>query len=139
MIVEILRLVPGLWLSHWLESLLVVRRPAPVRVAARPRGASLRRPLAAFLLFGCMIAFGNSSAQAQMACGPREDLVKLLADQYKESPVGIGLAQTGQLLEVFASPVGSWSMVMTSTDGQTCIVAAGDNWEMITKVRGTGI
>ena len=139
MILEILRLVPGLWMTHWLESLLVVRRPAPVRVAARPRSASIRRRLAALLLFGCMIAFGGPPAQAQMPCGPREDLVKLLADQYKDSPVGIGLAQSGQLLEVFASSVGSWSMVMTSTDGKTCIVAAGDNWEMITKVRGTGI
>jgi len=139
MILETLRLVPGRWMPHWLESFLVVRRPAPVRVTVRPGGASIRCPLAAFLLFGCMAAFGDTSAQAQMPCGSREDLVKLLADQYKESPVGIGLAQTGQLLEVFASSVGSWSMVMTSTDGKTCIVAAGDNWEMIIKVRGTGI
>ena len=139
MILEILRLVPSLLMSHRREALLAVRQPVPVRVSARPRYASIRHPLAAILAFGCMVALGDSSARAQTACGPRDDLVKLLADHYKESSVGIGLAQTGQLLEVFASSIGSWSMVMTTTDGKTCIVAAGDNWEMITKVKGTGI
>lgn len=139
MILEILRLIPSLRMPHLPESLLIVRQPAPVRVAARPRYASLRRPLVSILVFGCMVAFGHSSVRAQVACGPREELVKLLSDQYKESAVGIGLAQSGQVLEVFASSIGSWSMVMTTTDGKTCIVAAGDNWEMVTKVKGTGI
>ena len=138
MILKILRLVPGLRMPHRLETLFAVQHPVPVRVAARPRYASVR-PLAAILAFGCAVVFGHSSAHAQVPCGPRQDLVKLLSDQYKESPVGIGLAQSGQLLEVFASSVGSWSMVMTTTDGKTCIVAAGDNWEMVTKVKGTGI
>jgi len=126
-------------MPHRPESLFVVRQPVPVRVAVRPRFASIRHPLAALLAFAGLVALGDSSARAQTACGPREDLVKLLSDQYKESPVGIGLAQTGQLLEVFASSVGSWSMVITTTDGKTCIVAAGDNWEMVTKAKGTGI
>jgi hypothetical protein len=139
MILEILHLIPSLSMPQWLGTLLTLRQAAPVRVAARPRYVSVRRPLAAVLVFGCMIAFGHSSARAQVACGPREELVKLLSNQYKESPVGIGLAQSGQVLEVFASSIGSWSMVMTTTDGKTCIVAAGDNWEMVTKVKGTGI
>lgn len=80
-----------------------------------------------------------SDAAAQATCGPRDQLVKLLADQYKEDPVGMGLAQPGQVLEVFASQAGSWSMVMTMPDGKACLIAAGDNWEMVAKIKGNPI
>lgn len=65
--------------------------------------------------------------------------MKILSDQYKESPVGIGLAQPGQVLELFASQAGSWSMVMTMPDGKACLIAAGENWEMVTKVKGSAL
>lgn len=93
-------------------------------------------PLAALAV---LTAIGTSPASAQSACGPREQLVKLLADQYKEDPVGIGLSQPGQILEVFASSNGSWTMVMTMPDGRACLIAAGDNWEMVTRVKGSPV
>ena len=99
----------------------------------------IRNPLVPFAVLGAIIAFGSTPAAAQSSCGPREQLVKLLADQYKEDPVGIGLAQPGQVLEVFASPNGSWTMVLTMPDGKACLIAAGDNWEMVTKIKGSPI
>ena len=81
----------------------------------------------------------TAPASAQQACGPREQLVKLLASQYKEDPVGMGLSQPGQVLEVFASSNGSWTMVMTMPDGKACMIAAGDNWEMVTKIKGNPV
>ncbi len=78
-----------------------------------------------------MAALVPSSAGAQTSCGPRE--------QYKEDPVGMGLAQPGQVLEVFASSSGSWTMVITLPDGKACMIAAGDNWEMVTKVKGSPV
>jgi hypothetical protein len=99
----------------------------------------IRRPIALFAALGAMAALVPSSAGAQTSCGPREQLVKLLADQYKEDPVGMGLAQPGQVLEVFASSSGSWTMVITLPDGKACMIAAGDNWEMVTKVKGSPV
>jgi hypothetical protein len=96
-------------------------------------------PIARFAFLGALLAYGITPAAAQSSCGPREQLVKLLADQYKEDPVGIGLAQPGQVLEVFASSNGTWSMVMTMPDGKACLIAAGDNWEMVTKIKGKPI
>ncbi|MGO4524658.1 hypothetical protein AB4097_07305 [Microvirga sp. 2MCAF35] len=96
----------------------------------------IRRPLDSAILIGAIAAFGITPAAAQTSCGPREQLVKLLADQYKEDPVGIGLAQPGQVLEVFASSGGTWTMVMTMPDGKACLIAAGNNWEMVTKIKG---
>ncbi|MCG7394127.1 hypothetical protein MHY87_14555 [Microvirga sp. ACRRW] len=99
----------------------------------------VHRPLALLSILGSALLVGQSPASAQASCGPREQLVRLLAEQYKEDPVGIGLAQPGQVLEVFASQGGSWTMVMTMPDGKACLIAAGDNWEMVTKIKGNPI
>jgi len=101
----------------------------------------LHRSLAVLSALGCsvLLAPTESSAQTQASCGPRHELVKLLSDRYKEDPVGIGLSQPGQVLEVFASQAGTWSMVMTMPDGKACLIAAGDNWEMVTRVKGDQI
>ncbi|WP_201832611.1 hypothetical protein [Microvirga zambiensis] len=139
MSLNILSLISAPKLSNWLEALFAGRQPIPVKVSTRPRQVSRRLPLAGIFTLGCLITIAHEPAHAQGACGPRDKLVEALSDQYKESPVGIGLAQSGQVLEVFASSSGSWSMVMTASDGKTCIIAAGDNWEMITKIKGTGI
>jgi hypothetical protein len=99
----------------------------------------IRTPLVPFAILGAIIALGSTPASAQSSCGPREQLVKMLADQYKEDPVGMGLAQPGQVIEVFASSNGSWTMVMTMPDGKACLIAAGDNWEIVTKIKGNPI
>ncbi|WP_243368743.1 hypothetical protein [Microvirga solisilvae] len=99
----------------------------------------IHRSIALLSALGSSVVALASDASAQTSCGPREQLVKVLADQYKEDPVGIGLAQPGQVLEVFASQGGSWSMVMTMPDGKACLIAAGDNWEMVTKIKGSPI
>jgi hypothetical protein len=99
----------------------------------------IRKSLASLAFLGAAIALGTAPSSAQGSCGPREQLVKILADQYKEDPVGMGLAQPGQVLEVFASSNGSWTAVMTMPDGKACMIAAGDNWEMMTKIKGSPI
>ncbi|MFC4171503.1 hypothetical protein ACFOYU_05450 [Microvirga sp. GCM10011540] len=53
--------------------------------------------------------------------------------------MSIGLAQPGRVVEVFASSSGTWSMVMTMPNGTACMIAAGENWEMLSRVKGTGI
>ena len=78
-------------------------------------------------------------AAAQSQCGPLQEVVKSLGDRYKEAPVGMGITQPGQVLEVFASQSGSWTMVITNADGRSCLIAAGENWDMIQGTRGTPI
>jgi len=62
-----------------------------------------------------------------------------VAGQYKEGAGGMGLAQPGQAMEVFASSHGSWTMVLTMPDGKACMIATGDNWEMVTRIKGDPI
>lgn len=68
-------------------------------------------------------------SQGPAMCGNRADVVAALAQRYSEAPVSIGLSNTGHVLEVLASPNGSWSVLLTGPNGRSCLVAAGDSWQ----------
>src|SRR3546814_2478092 len=51
-----------------------------------------------------------AAAQAPQ-CAPREAVLERLSSDYREEPVGIGVTATGSLLEVLASPEGSWTLI----------------------------
>jgi len=70
-----------------------------------------------------------SSARAQLICGGHDDLVARLAAAFEEKRLGYGVAGEAALFEVFVSPGGSWTILMTDVKGQSCILAAGDGWE----------
>jgi hypothetical protein len=61
-------------------------------------------------------------------CGIREQIVKELTGNFKEKRAAIGLLGTGDLLEVFVSPGGTWTIVISKANGFACIVAAGEVW-----------
>ena len=76
---------------------------------------------------------------AQSVCQPRADLVGHLARKYGEAPVAVGLASTGGLVEVIATPNGStWTIIVTRPDGWACMVAAGQGWRNLKRATGTG-
>ena len=41
--------------------------------------------------------------------------------------------EKAQVVEIFTSASGSWTIVVTRPDGQTCLVASGQAWEDITE------
>lgn len=76
-----------------------------------------------------------SSASAQSACLPHGKLVDLLDGRYSEQRVAVGLESNGRLFEVFAQDDGAtWTMVITTPDGASCVVAAGLEWQEPEKV-----
>ena len=50
----------------------------------------------------------------------------------------MGLASNGSMIEIFASPNGSWTIVMTQPDGVTCLMAAGESWEDLPQKKNVG-
>ena len=70
-------------------------------------------------------------AAAQMVCGERSVMVAVLASNYGEVPVSMGLASNGAVIEVFAAPAGTWTIVMIRPNGLACVVAAGEGWETL--------
>jgi hypothetical protein len=65
-----------------------------------------------------------------MLCGPRKDVLAKLADNRHEQPSSVALTNDGQLLEVLKSDTDlSWTMLITTPQGLSCVVADGDGWQ----------
>jgi hypothetical protein len=88
--------------------------------------------VATVLILSCVSAVGTvSTAKAQPVCNDRSAIMKYLRNKYAEAPVAMGLAANGSVLEVLASPSGSWTIMVTSPKGHTCVVASGKAWETL--------
>ena len=47
----------------------------------------------------------------------------------------MGLANSGGVIEVLSSKTGeSWTIIITMPDGNTCLIAAGENWEALPNI-----
>jgi hypothetical protein len=80
-----------------------------------------------------------AQAQAQQACGKRADIIKHLAGQYQESPVAIGLADNGSLVEILASTDGAtWTLIFSLPTGTSCLVATGQDWQTAPRIAELG-
>ncbi len=70
-------------------------------------------------------------------CGERRSVVAKLEKTYSEAPVStglsIGLASNGSVIEVLASPSGSFTIILTQPNGFSCVMAAGENWQNLPK------
>ena len=64
-------------------------------------------------------------------CGERTALVDQLKGKYAEQPKAIGLAANGSVLEILTAVSGSWTVIVTTPQGITCLLAAGKHWEDI--------
>ena len=81
-----------------------------------------------------------SSAQAQTVCGERKAIVASLEKTYSEAPISMGLGSNGAIIEILASPSGTFTIILTRPNGLTCVMAAGESWEDLPKrLAGTKI
>ncbi len=90
----------------------------------------------ALLLAAGLVCVGTL-AHAEVVCHQRADFVTELGRKYLEAPVAYGLTSTGQVIEVLASGNGSWTLIVTSTDGTSCALAAGEKWAKLPRGRGS--
>ena len=73
----------------------------------------------------------SATADAGVPCGVRADIIKMLSDKYSEKPRAMAIAGQTNLVEIFTSKAGSWTMLVTQPKGTSCIVGAGQSWEDI--------
>ncbi|MGI9351744.1 MAG: hypothetical protein ACR2O3_09295 [Rhizobiaceae bacterium] len=79
-------------------------------------------------------AFSSGAVAAPAKCGDRAKLVKILKDQYKEMPVALGISQKStEAFEIYTSESGTWTVVMTMSNGMACVMAAGHSWQDLPK------
>ena len=80
------------------------------------------------ILAATFILFATNAA-AQVPCYQRDKLLTWLAAKYKEVPVAIGVHNKGGLVEVLSNEHGhSWTIILTSPEGLSCLVATGEGW-----------
>ena len=72
-----------------------------------------------------------AQAQQRVPCGDRTAIMDHLKDGYAETVVAMGLDAQGRVLEVMAADGGTWTMLVTSPGGLTCLIASGVAWEQI--------
>ena len=84
--------------------------------------------IAAFVVF--LLAISTAKGQTMPPpCAPRADMLKHLSDKYKELPREMGVTLSGGLMELLISDDKStWTLLITSPDKITCLLAAGENW-----------
>ncbi len=71
-------------------------------------------------------------------CGARNVLVERLLSEFKENQAAVGTLHESAILEVFVSDQGTWTILATGTDGRSCVLAAGENFEIALAAIGQG-
>lgn len=67
-------------------------------------------------------------AHAQVACGARDAVAAALEAQFGETVTATGVDRNGNLLEIFSSEDGTWTVVLTIPGGPACLLSSGDGW-----------
>lgn len=81
------------------------------------------------LLAAVVVLLPASGAHAQQLCAFRGAAITQLETKFNERVVGRGLAKRGkEMVELLLSESGSWTVIISDTQGRTCIVASGDSW-----------
>ena len=77
---------------------------------------------------------------AQTHCAPYEKVTGELKKKYNEGQAAIGLANNGQVFQIFSTKGGgSWTVLMTKPSGETCLMIAGEGLELIETLEGIEI
>lgn len=77
-------------------------------------------------------------ARAQVVCADHRLVTDHLATNYDEHAVGTGLTFAGRAIELFVAETGSWTIVVTAPDGESCIVSHGEAWQTPPRTRRRG-
>ena len=73
---------------------------------------------------------------ADARCGLAEVMKTALVSQYGEAKAATGMVGQHQLMELWANPrSGSWTVMLTSPQGVSCVVAMGNEFEAVSGVK----
>lgn len=88
--------------------------------------------------FVAAAAVGAAAAptHAQPAiCDSRAKILDYLEAEHSETPVALGRAANGSMVELLSTDDGAtWTILVTHRNGTTCLMAAGEHWELLPQV-----
>lgn len=80
------------------------------------------------ILFAALLATPAVAQETIPRCGPHDDMLLILQTRFQEVVVFSGKVsapRTIVMMDLTVSPSGTWTQLVTSSDGQSCIVADG--------------
>ncbi|SLN61161.1 hypothetical protein AQS8620_02787 [Aquimixticola soesokkakensis] len=69
-------------------------------------------------------------------CAKRDVVLDRLGKLYGETRQSIGLGSNNGVIETFASTTGSWTIIVTTPAGMSCVVASGRAFEHMAEPAG---
>lgn len=87
--------------------------------------------LAGALAFAVLFYGSPVAAQGGPICGDRDEFVAEAKKTFDEEVVAQATDQNGFLVEILASPKGSWTVLVTAPGGPTCVISYGENYSPI--------
>ncbi|WP_108661055.1 hypothetical protein [Acuticoccus kandeliae] len=62
----------------------------------------------------------------QVVCKDRNEIIEILARKFGETQRSFGLQNNKCILELYTSPSGTWTALVTLPNGRSCVVGAGE-------------
>lgn len=84
----------------------------------------------ALIWFPLALAVSGEALAAEPHCDTRDEILKVIRGKHNETQRAIML-QGPRPVEVYASETGSWTIIVTLTDGRTCVLGHGDNYRAV--------
>ena len=79
-----------------------------------------------------LCATPSAAQENGQACAKRALVVQKLEERFGETLRSLGLQRDDGVVEIYSSEeTGTWTILMTDTSGQTCLVAAGEAWKTV--------
>ncbi len=73
-----------------------------------------------------------AEASAMMRCGERDAVIEHLSSRFGETLRSLGVQHGQGLIEIFANAdSGSWTILLTTPSGISCLMAAGEAWRAL--------
>lgn len=91
----------------------------------------LRIGLVAAVVAGAFALAMPAARGESVSCGERHGILEWLEGKFYEKRTAFGLTSDGRLLEVFAAPSGSWTILVTYPGGLSCLATSGTDWQQI--------
>lgn len=79
---------------------------------------------AAFVVMGAPVG----AAEARAPCKPAGTMKSTLENKFSEVRAATGVVNHNHVMELWASKTGSWSVLITNTNGITCMIASGQSF-----------
>ncbi|MEM6761613.1 MAG: hypothetical protein AAF615_01925 [Pseudomonadota bacterium] len=82
----------------------------------------------ATMALGGTFASSNDAEARRAVCKERAEIIQILGRKFGETQRSFGLQNDRRVLELYASPNGSWTAILTLPSGKSCVVASGEAW-----------